>query len=226
MSLPLDGRLAGILHTENDSLADVVQSDATHILYGQDYFYEELLGLRFRISPFSFFQTNSLGAEVLYGTARGFVGDTKDKVVFDLYSGTGTIAQILAPVAKKVVGVEIVEEAVRSAQVNARLNGLENCEFLAGDVLKVMDELQDKPDLIVVDPPRDGIHPKALGKIIDFGVDRIVYISCKPTSLVRDLVVLQDRGYRVEKVCGVDMFPGTGNVEVVIMMRNCGLEGK
>ena len=195
VSLPLDGRLAGILHTENDSLADVVQSDA-----------------------------NSLGAEVLYDTARGFVGDTKDRVVFDLYSGTGTIAQILAPVAKKVVGVEIVEEAVRSAQVNARLNGLENCEFLAGDVLKVMDELQDKPDLIVVDPPRDGIHPKALGKIIDFGVDRIVYISCKPTSLVRDLVVLQDRGYRVEKVCGVDMFPGTGNVEVVIMMRNCGLE--
>ena len=216
MSLPLDGKLAGILHIENDSLADVVQSDATHILYGQDYFYEELLGLRFRISPFSFFQTNSLGAEVLYDTARGFVGDTKDRVVFDLYSGTGTIAQILAPVAKKVVGVEIVEEAVRSAQVNARLNGLENCEFLAGDVLKVMDELQDKPDLIVVDPPRDGIHPKALGKIIDFGVDRIVYISCKPTSLVRDLVVLQDRGYRVEKVCGVDMFPGTGNVETVV----------
>jgi 23S rRNA (uracil1939-C5)-methyltransferase len=218
VSLPLDGRLAGILHTENDSLADVVQSDATHILYGQDYFYEELLGLRFRISPFSFFQTNSLGAEVLYDTARGFVGDTKDRVVFDLYSGTGTIAQILAPVAKKVVGVEIVEEAVRSAQVNARLNGLENCEFLAGDVLKVMDELQDKPDLIVVDPPRDGIHPKALGKIIDFGVDRIVYISCKPTSLVRDLVVLQDRGYRVEKVCGVDMFPGTGNVETCCLL--------
>ena len=214
--LPLDGRLAGILHTENDSLADVVQSDATHILYGQDYFYEELLGLRFRISPFSFFQTNSLGAEILYDTVRGFVGDTKDRVVFDLYSGTGTIAQILASVAKKVVGVEIVEEAVRSAKVNAELNGLENCEFLAGDVLKVIDELQDKPDLIVVDPPRDGIHPKALGKIIDFGVDRIVYISCKPTSLVRDLAVLQDRGYRVEKVCGVDMFPGTMNCEVCV----------
>lgn len=167
--LPLDGRLAGILHTENDSLADVVQSDATHILYGQDYFYEELLGLRFRISPFSFFQTNSLGAEILYDTVRGFVGDTKDRVVFDLYSGTGTIAQILASVAKKVVGVEIVEEAVRSAKVNAELNGLENCEFLAGDVLKVIDELQDKPDLIVVDPPRDGIHPKALGKSLISG---------------------------------------------------------
>ena len=224
--LPLDGRLAGILHTENDSLADVVQSDATHILYGQDYFYEELLGLRFRISPFSFFQTNSLGAEILYDTVRGFVGDTKDRVVFDLYSGTGTIAQILASVAKKVVGVEIVEEAVRSAKVNAELNGLENCEFLAGDVLKVIDELQDKPDLIVVDPPRDGIHPKALGKIIDFGVDRIVYISCKPTSLVRDLAVLQDRGYRVEKVCGVDMFPGTMNVETVVLLSKGEIDSK
>ena len=216
LSLPVDGRFAGILHTENDSLADVVQSDATHILYGQDYFYEELLGLRFRISPFSFFQTNSLGAEVLYDTARSFVGETRDKVVFDLYSGTGTIAQILAPVAKKVVGVEIVEEAVEAAGLNAGLNGLDNCEFIAGDVLKVIDGLKDKPDLIVVDPPRDGIHPKALGKIIDFGVERMGYISCKPTSLVRDLVVLQERGYRVEKVCGVDMFPGTGNVEVCV----------
>ncbi|MCC8083099.1 MAG: 23S rRNA (uracil(1939)-C(5))-methyltransferase RlmD [Clostridium sp.] len=216
LSLPVDGRFAGILHTENDSLADVVQSDATHILYGQDYFYEELLGLRFRISPFSFFQTNSLGAEVLYDTARSFVGETRDKVVFDLYSGTGTIAQILAPVAKKVVGVEIVEEAVEAAGLNAGLNGLDNCEFIAGDVLKVIDGLKDKPDLIVVDPPRDGIHPKALGKIIDFGVERMVYISCKPTSLVRDLVVLQERGYRVEKVCGVDMFPGTGNTEVCV----------
>ena len=220
LGLPLKGRLAGILHTENDSLADVVQSDETHILYGQDYFYEELLGLRFRISPFSFFQTNSLGAEVLYDTAREFVGDTKDKVVFDLYSGTGTIAQILAPVARKVVGVEIVEEAVRAAQVNAELNGLENCQFLAGDVLKAIDDVEDKPDLIVVDPPRDGIHPKALGKIIDFGVDRMVYISCKPTSLVRDLVVLQERGYRVEKACAVDMFPGTGNVETVVLLSH------
>ena len=219
LSLPVDGKFAGILHTENDSLADVVQSDATHILYGQDYFNEELLGLRFRISPFSFFQTNSMGAEVLYDTARGFVGETKDKVVFDLYSGTGTIAQILAPVAKKVVGVEIVEEAVEAAKVNAGLNGLDNCEFVAGDVLKVIDGLKDKPDLIVVDPPRDGIHPKALGKIIEFGVDRIVYISCKPTSLVRDLVVLQEKGYRVEKGCAVDMFPGTGNVETVCLLK-------
>ena len=220
IKLSLEGTFAGILHIKNDSLADVVQSDETVILYGQDYFYEELLGLKFRISPFSFFQTNSLGAEVLYETARGYVGETKDKVVFDLYSGTGTIAQIIAPVASKVVGVEIVEEAVEAARKNAALNGLANCEFIAGDVLKVIDEIPDKPDLIILDPPRDGIHPKALDRIIDFGVDRMVYISCKPTSLARDLVVLQERGYRVEKVCCVDMFPATANVETVCLLSN------
>ena len=220
LSLSLEGSFAGILHIRNDSLADVVQSDETRILYGKDYFYEELLGLKFRISPFSFFQTNSLGAEVLYETARGYVGETADKVVFDLYSGTGTIAQIIAPVASKVVGVEIVEEAVEAARENAAMNGLSNCEFIAGDVLKVIDELQDKPDLIILDPPRDGIHPKALEKIIDFGVDRMVYISCKPTSLARDLVVLQERGYQVEKVCCVDMFPATANVETVVLLSH------
>ena len=217
-ALELDGRIVGILHTYNDSLADVVQNDRTEILWGRDYFYEELLGLRFKISPFSFFQTNSLGAEVLYSTAREYIGETKDRVIFDLYSGTGTIAQILAPVAAKVVGVEIVEEAVEAARVNAQLNGLSNCSFIAGDVLKVVDELQEKPDLIVLDPPRDGIHPKALQKIIDFGVERIVYISCKPTSLARDLELLQGRGYRVEKAVGVDMFPWTGNVETVCLL--------
>ena len=216
--LPLEGSFAGILHIRNDSLADVVQSDETKVLYGKDYFYEELLGLTFRISPFSFFQTNSLGAEVLYETARSYIGETRDKVVFDLYSGTGTIAQITSPVAKKVVGVEIVEEAVEAARKNAAFNGLENCEFIAGDVLKVIDELTDRPDLIILDPPRDGIHPKAIGKIIEFGVDRMVYISCKPTSLARDLVPLQEGGYKVEKVCCVDMFPFTSGIETVCLL--------
>lgn len=219
LALELKGKIAGILHTSNDSLADVIQNDHTDVLYGKDYFYEELLGLKFKISPFSFFQTNSLGAEVLYEAARSYIGDTKDKVIFDLYSGTGTIAQILAPVAKQVTGVEIVEEAVEAAKVNAGLNGLDNCSFLAGDVLKVIDELkEDKPDLIVLDPPRDGIHPKALEKIIQFGVDRMVYISCKPTSLVRDLEILQARGYKVERCCAVDLFPGTVHVECVVLM--------
>lgn len=219
LGLPLEGSFAGILHIRNDSLADVVQSDETTVLYGRDYFYEELLGLRFKVSLFSFFQTNSLGAEVLYETAREYVGDTKGKVVYDLYSGTGTIAQILAPVAEKVIGVEIVEEAVKAAMENAARNGLDNCEFIAGDVMKVIDGLEAKPDLIVLDPPRDGIHPKALERIIGFGVERMVYISCKPTSLARDLQVLLEKGYRAERVCCVDMFPGTGNVETVCSLR-------
>ena len=125
---------------------------------------------------------------------------------------------MLAPVAKHVIGVEIIEEAVEAARENAARNGLSNCEFLAGDVLKVLDTIEEKPDLIVLDPPRDGIHPKALGKIIDYGVNRLVYISCKPTSLARDLEVLTAMGYRVEKVCCVDMFPATVHVETCVLL--------
>ena len=227
--LSLDGTLTGVLHMENDSIADVVQSDKTRILYGKDYFYEELLGLKFRITPFSFFQTNSLGAEVLYETARSYIGKLsggKESVVFDLYSGTGTIAQLMAPVAGKVIGVEIVEEAVEAAKENAALNGLTNCEFLAGDVLKVLDDITEKPDFIILDPPRDGIHPKALPKIINYGVERIVYISCKPTSLVRDLAVFLENGYRVEKATAVDQFPWTANVETVCLLSKGEVDSK
>ena len=224
LSLEQDGKLvgkfAGILHITNDSIADVVQSDHTELLYGQEYFYEELLGLKFKISTFSFFQTNSYSAEVLYRTARDYVGDLggSDKTVFDLYSGTGTIAQLMAPAAGKVIGVEIVEEAVEAAKKNAAANGLDNCEFIAGDVLKVLDEVEEKPDMIILDPPRDGIHPKALPKIIAYGVEHIVYISCKPTSLVRDLEVFLENGYRVDKTVAVDQFPWTANVETVVLL--------
>ena len=210
-------------------MADIVTNEGTDVLYGQDFFYEELLGLRFKITPFSFFQTNSLGAEVLYQTAREFIGDAlpsgtdadiaeHGKIVFDLYSGTGTIAQMLSPVAKKVIGVEIIEEAVEAAKENVQLNGLHNCEFIAGDVLKVIDSIEEKPDYIVLDPPRDGINPKALEKIIRYNVPQMVYISCKPTSLARDLEVLQARGYEVKKVCCVDMFPSTFHVETVVLL--------
>ena len=218
LQLQLEGKIVGILHTTNDAIADIIRNDHTEILYGTDFIEEKILGLRFKITPFSFFQTNSRGAEILYETAREFLGGVEDQTVFDLYSGTGTIAQMLAPVARKVVGVEIVEEAVEAARENATLNDLNNCEFIAGDVLKVLDELTDKPDTIVLDPPRDGIHPKALPKIIAYGVARIVYISCKPTSLARDLEVLQEGGYRVERMCGVDMFPNTQHVETVCLL--------
>lgn len=294
--LEYNGKLTGFIHIINDGLGDVVKSDKMHIISGKDWFTEKILGLQFKISPFSFFQTNTKGAEVLYTRARDYVlggemavvgknsvgveldaknsridgvcsektadssdivdgysemgtenvdlagvcskktesekkpdtgksSEFKDKVVFDLYSGTGTIAQIIAPVAKKVIGVEIVEEAVEAAKENAAINGLDNCEFIAGDVLKVIDEIDEKPDYIILDPPREGIHLKAIRKIIDYGVENIVYISCKPTSLSQDLAIFETFGYHVERVSNVDMFPGTVHCETIIKLclKNKGL---
>ncbi len=237
LALTLSGTLVGILHTRNDSLGDVVLDEGTDILYGKDIFHEEILGLTFRITPFSFFQTNSLGAEVLYETAREYIADSSGgtaqspredaaqqpgedaaRVVYDLYSGTGTIAQMMAPAADRVIGVEIVPEAVEAARENAAVNGLTNCEFLAGDVLRVLDDLTQRPDFIVLDPPRDGVHPKALQKIMAYGADRILYISCKPSSLARDLAPLQAGGYRVERFCCVDLFPGTVHTETGLLL--------
>ncbi len=220
--ISLEGEYAGVLHMINDSLSDVVRSEKTEILSGRDFFYEKVLGLEFKISPFSFFQTNTAGARVLYEKVREYIGDVEGKVVYDLYSGTGTIAQILAPVAKKVAGIEIVEEAVEAARENAERNGLGNCEFLAGDVLKLLDQIEEKPDTIVLDPPREGIHPKAITKILDYGVERIVYISCKPTSLARDLEVFLQYGYVPVRAECVDMFPWTRGIETICLFENRG----
>lgn len=254
----LSGHFAGILHTNNDSPADIVTDQGTEILYGQDFFTEELLGLRFKVTPFSFFQTNSHGAEVLYDTARRYLleagglrggqedpdpaccmpgglrtgteacGESPDEtrskagktagIVYDLYCGTGTIAQLMAPYADKVIGVEIVEEAVEAAKENAARNGLTNCEFIAGDVLKVLDTIPEKPDTIILDPPRDGIHPKALPRILAYGVANILYISCKPTSLARDLPAFIAAGYRPVRGICVDQFPWTSSVETVCLL--------
>ena len=228
--LSLSCRFAGILHILNDSPADVVQSDRTDILYGTDGFGEKLLGLDFQVSTFSFFQTNSAGAEVIYKTVQRYVESAgiikndettqKKPVVFDLYSGTGTITQLMAPVAEKVIGVEIVEEAVEAAKRSAKANHLENCEFIAGDVLKVLDEVQDRPDFIILDPPREGIHPKALPKILDYGVQNLVYVSCKLSSLINDLKVFHERGYEVVRATAVDQFPWTANIETVCLLSN------
>lgn len=217
--LPLEGTIRGILHTVNDTLSDAVRDDGTKVLYGTDFIEEELLGLRFKISPFSFFQTNSKSAEVLYEKAREYVSSSlsMDTTVYDLYTGTGTIAQMIAPAVKKVVGIEIIPEAVEAAKVNAERNGLSNCEFIAGDVLTELDRVQDKPDVIILDPPRDGVNPKALRKIIDYAVDTIVYISCKPESLARDIMPLKFSGYRLVKACAVNQFPRTRHVECVCL---------
>ncbi|MCR5032821.1 MAG: 23S rRNA (uracil(1939)-C(5))-methyltransferase RlmD [Lachnospiraceae bacterium] len=222
LSLKTEGTITGILHIWNDSQADAVLCDKLDILYGRDYIQEELLGLSFRVSTFSFFQTNSPGAELLYETARSYIrdaGEGKGGTVFDLYSGTGTIAQMMASAADRVVGVEIVEEAVEAARESAALNGLTNCRFLAGDVLKVLDTIEEKPDLIILDPPRDGIHPKALRKIMDYGVKHLIYISCKPTSLARDGQILLANGYKAVKAVACDQFPWTSGVETVALFE-------
>lgn len=215
VNLGTKGKIAGILHTYSDTLADAVKPDSTRVLYGKDAFTETILGLQFNISPYSFFQTNTKGAELLYKTALDMPQDITSKVVFDLYSGTGTIAQIMATKAKEVYGIEIVEEAVEKAKENAKLNDLTNCHFVAGDVLKEVENFHVKPELIVLDPPREGIHPKAIDKIIGFDAKELLYISCKPTSLARDLPVFEQSGYKVEKVCCVDMFPHTHHVETI-----------
>ena len=218
LNLKLTGKITGILHLINNLESDNVTAERMRLLYGKDYVTEELLGLKFKITTFSFFQTNSLGAEVLYSKVREYVGDKRDKVVYDLYSGTGTIGQIIAPVAKKVIGIEIVEEAVEAANENAVLNGLTNTEFKAGDVFKVLDEISEKPDFIILDPPRDGIAPKALKRVLSYGVNEIIYIACKPTSLARDIPTFEEAGYRVNKVCLCDLFPGSGHVETVALL--------
>lgn len=217
-NLSYKGEVKGILHTFNDSLSDVVQADSVDILYGRDYIVEELLGLKFKIAPESFFQTNSKGAEKLYSIVKEFLGDASSKVVFDLYCGTGTIGQIVAPKAKKVLGIELIEEAVKSANENAELNGLSNCEFIAGDVAEVIKTVKDKPDLIILDPPRPGVHPVALDYVIKFNAPDIVYVSCNPKTLVTDLQVLQQAGYKVEKVKLMDMFPHTPHIETVVRL--------
>ena len=239
-SLTRYNRIVGVLYTECDTVADAIIPDTVTLLYGEDYLMEEVLGLKFKISPFSFFQTNTKGSEVLYSKARDYAfealrkndaeasGDTSEKkvgVIYDLYSGTGTIAQMMAPVADKVYGIEIIEEAVEAAKENAKLNKLSNCEFIAGDVLKKLDELEEKPDLIILDPPRDGVNPKTLQKILSYGVENLVYISCKPTSLVRDIKIFQENGYAPVKGCCVDMFPNTQHVETVVLLRRKKVDG-
>ena len=213
-----EGKLVSVLHTENDSFSDAVICDKLNVLYGIDHIQEELLGLKFKISPFSFFQTNTKGAEGLYSIVREYMGDSDNKVVFDLYCGTGTIGQIVAPKAKKVVGIELIEEAVEAAKENAKLNNLNNCEFLAGDVAEIIKTVKDKPDIIILDPPRSGVHPKALDYVIKFKAKEIIYVSCNPKTLVNDLKVLTESGYEIVKTRVKDMFPNTPHGETVVKL--------
>lgn len=218
LSLETEGQIVSILHTVNDQVSDAVICDRCSILYGKDNIIEELFDLTFEISAFSFFQPNVFGIKNLYQRVFELAENLPQKEVLDLYSGTGTISQIMALQAKHVTGIELVEEAVEKARKNAEKNDKKNITFIAGDVLYECDRLEIKPDLIILDPPRGGIHPKALPKIIEYGANEIIYISCNPKSMVEDLKKAKEAGYQVESIDVFDQFTRTPHMEAVVLL--------
>ena len=226
LDLKLDNKVVGILRTFNDSLADAVINQAGRILWGSDHYEEKLCGLKFNVSAFSFFQTNVEAAERLYLEALALIDRIDGKKVFDLYCGTGTISQIMALKAKEVIGIELVQEAAEAAAKNAALNGLDNCRFVAGDVFDVLSTIDDKPDVIVVDPPRAGIQQKALDKILGYGVEQILYISCNPKTLMDNLRYMEYCGYRCDYLKPFDNFPFTKHTETVVLLSKGKIDSK
>ncbi len=222
LSLNLNGKIVGILHLKNDSIADVVkQGKNDEIIYGRDYYNEKILGLNFKISFFSFFQTNSTCTEILYTKVKEAVNNLKPKKALDLFCGTGTISQILSNDVKELTGIEIIEDAVKMANENAKLNSINNCKYIAGDVFKILkDDCKSNfnSDLIIVDPPRSGISEKALEKIIALDVKNILYVSCNPRTLTIDYEILNEAGYEIQNIELVDMYPHTKHVECVVLM--------
>lgn len=230
--------ISGILHTTNNQTSDAVKCDNIECLYGEDYITEKVCDIYFKISPFSFFQTNTLCANLLYQKTKEFAisdNNNQDKILYDLFCGTGTITQIMSKYFKKVIGVEIVEEAVEKAKVNAILNEITNVEFILNDVNKFIDDVVNVitkndikepsisqiciPDIIILDPPREGIIEKTLHKILSMKTKRLIYISCKLHSLERDTSIIINAGYKLKKICPVDMFPWTDNVETVALFE-------
>ena len=212
----LDGKLTSIYHITNDSFQDAVVVDKMELIYGEPVITEILNGMKFKISPMSFFQTNPDAAERLYQQVIDFAGDISKKEIFDLYCGTGTIGNILAPHAKHVTGVELIEEAVEMAKENTKLNGNDNTTFIAGDVKDVIADLQKAPDLIVVDPPRSGIHSKALDYLRDFKAQEIIYVSCNPKTMIQDLLKMEE--YIITDFVIMDNFPNTNHCEIVALL--------
>lgn len=201
----------------NDSLND----QQPVLFYGDDHLIEEMDGLHFRIGPKSFYQTNTRQALKLYRTARQFAGLTGNELVYDLYTGTGTIANYVAPVCRKVIGIEYIEDAVKDAIENSSINGINNAEFIAGDIRRVLSEniiaARGKPDVVITDPPRAGMHEDVTLSILSADPSRIVYVSCNPATQARDIHLLSEK-YRIEKIQPVDMFPHTHHVENVVLL--------
>ena len=211
-------KIIGIMRTFNDSVADAVIDESHKILYGRDYYNEEILGLKFKVKAFAFFQTNIDAVERLYSDVLKVVPDVSGKTVYDLYCGTGTISQLMASAAKDVYGIDIVEDSIIAARENTELNGITNCHYIAGDVKDKLDEIPVKPDVIVVDPPRVGIHDKAVGMLSRYGIDEIVYVSCNPKTLCINLDSFRVNGYEIVSIKAYDNFPMTKHAECICLL--------
>ena len=211
-------KIVGIMRTLNDSLADAVIDEGHKVLWGRDYYNEEILGLKFRVKAFAFFQTNIDAVERLYSDVLEVVPDVSGKTVYDLYCGTGTISQLMASKAKDVYGIDIVEDSIEAARSNTELNGITNCHYICGDVKEKLDEIPEKPDVIVVDPPRAGIHDKAVAMLCRYGIDEIVYVSCNPKTLCINLDSFRANGYEIRSIRAYDNFPMTRHCECVCLL--------
>ena len=215
-------QITSLLYVINSKANDTIYDQKVICYKGQDYIFEEMEGLKFRINAKSFYQTNSEQAYQLYKIARDFAGLTGKELVYDLYTGTGTIAQFVAKSAKKVVGIEAVPEAIMAAKENAQLNGIENVDFYVGDMRQVFNdgfiEQHGQPDVVITDPPRDGMHKDVVKQILNIAPEKVVYVSCNSATQARDLALMNDQ-YKIVKVQPVDMFPQTFHVENVVLLE-------
>ncbi len=215
-------QITSLLYVINSKGNDTLYDQEIKLFAGRDHIFEEMEGLKFKINAKSFYQTNSEQAYELYKITRDFAGLTGNELVYDLYTGTGTIAQFVSKKAKKVIGVEAVPDAIAAAKANAKLNGIENVEFFVGDMKKVFNEefisAHGKPDVVITDPPRDGMHADVVAQLLSLSAEKIVYVSCNSATQARDLALL-DSKYKVTKVQPVDMFPQTHHVENVVLLE-------
>ena len=207
-------QVVSVINNITSRKASVAIGEIEHVLAGSDTISDKIGGFEFDISANSFFQTNSRGAEVLFKTVGKYAGLTGNETVLDLYSGTGTIPIMLSGFCKSVTGIEIIESAVANAEKNCRNNGVSNCSFIKGDIRQCLPQIAQKPDLLIIDPPRAGMHKDVVKQVLQMGVDRIVYVSCNPATMARDLGLMQDL-YRLVEVQPVDMFPHTYHIEAV-----------
>jgi 23S rRNA (uracil-5-)-methyltransferase RumA len=209
-----DMRVAGVLHTIYDGRADTAGCDEMRVLSGNPYYTETMAGLTFKVGAFTFFQTNVPAAERMFEDAFGLLPDIAGKHIYDLYCGTGALSLMLAGRAERVTGIEIVGDSVDAARANAALNGVTNADFICGDAFEVMDALPKRPDAVTIDPPRMGMHPKALKKLISYDLPELLYISCNPKTFCADMETLQTNGYRLDSLRSYDNFPFTRHIEL------------